>query len=363
MRRKSQRLSTNLRKTTNTQRAVRESAQPRGTKRRSYSGHHAQHRRNQRRQRAEREPSEQPTHPGDPHPHRKNHQPAIAHRHSAAPAGLPDRTPIDSGTPESEASAKLPTSLLVKPTGTRTKGRTGTIDHAIAKSRFGKKPSCKQSHRSITTAPRRLLVGGNNLRQPAKIPYPKHAPRPTSATKQPPHTAQGQDRLNTDSSANLPHQHHHARANALTLPPHIRPVAHNTQSTREHSTPEGACGLAQPYIRRTNQRISHRTGQHRNQNSPLIQRHAPSDDPNGIRAAEAESQTQRHQRHRAGRSTKSSRKIQRNTVNQKPQVGERHGGHGENSMSPKNPWSPTRQTSPQNTASAEQGKTISSTTP
>ena len=55
MRRKSQRLSTNLRKTTNTQRAVRNPAQPQGTKRRHNTGHHAQHhRRNQRRQRAER---------------------------------------------------------------------------------------------------------------------------------------------------------------------------------------------------------------------------------------------------------------------------------------------------------------------
>ena len=55
MRRKSQRLSTNLRKTTNTQGAVRNPAQPQGTKRRHNTGHHAQHhRRNQRRQRAER---------------------------------------------------------------------------------------------------------------------------------------------------------------------------------------------------------------------------------------------------------------------------------------------------------------------
>ena len=55
MRRKSQRLSTNLRKTTNTQRAVRNPAQPQGTERRHNTGHHAQHhRRNQRRQRAER---------------------------------------------------------------------------------------------------------------------------------------------------------------------------------------------------------------------------------------------------------------------------------------------------------------------
>ena len=55
MRRKSQRLSTNLRKTTNTQRAVRNPAQPQGTKRRHNTGHHTQHHcRNQRRQRAER---------------------------------------------------------------------------------------------------------------------------------------------------------------------------------------------------------------------------------------------------------------------------------------------------------------------
>ena len=55
MRRKSQRLSTNLRKTTNTQRAVRNPAQPQGTKRHQNTGHHAQrHRRNQHRQRAER---------------------------------------------------------------------------------------------------------------------------------------------------------------------------------------------------------------------------------------------------------------------------------------------------------------------
>ena len=45
MRRKSQRLSTNLRKTTNTQRAVRNPAQPQGTKRRHNTGHHAQHHR------------------------------------------------------------------------------------------------------------------------------------------------------------------------------------------------------------------------------------------------------------------------------------------------------------------------------
>ena len=45
MRRKSQRLSTNLRKTTNTQRTVRNPAQPQGTKRRHNTGHHAQHHR------------------------------------------------------------------------------------------------------------------------------------------------------------------------------------------------------------------------------------------------------------------------------------------------------------------------------
>ena len=168
MRRKSQRLSTNLRKTTNTQRAVRNPAQPQGTKRRHNTGHHAQHhRRNQRRQRAERNLQSNPliqvilTLTQEPpasnrtgtQRHQQAYQTERAHRlgHSTQNRKHRQSTNITTGQTNR---------------GTRTKGETGTgrprnrINHQVRQ-----ETQLQQSHRSITHSARmQLLVGGNNLR-------------------------------------------------------------------------------------------------------------------------------------------------------------------------------------------------------
>ena len=128
MRRKGQRLSTNLRKTTNTQRAVRNPAQPQGTKRGHNTGHHTQHhRRNQRRQRAERNLQGNPliqvilTLTQEPpasnrtgtQRHQQTHQTERAHRlgHSTQNRKHRQSTGITTGQTNR---------------GTRTKGETGT---------------------------------------------------------------------------------------------------------------------------------------------------------------------------------------------------------------------------------------------
>ena len=168
MRRKSQRLSTNLRKTTNTQRAVRNPAQPQGTKRRHNTGHHAQHhRRNQRRQRTERNLQGNPliqvilTLTQEPpasnrtstQRHQQTHQTERAHRlgHSTQNRKHRQSTNITTGQTDR---------------GTRTKGKTGTgrprnrINHQVRQ-----ETQLQQSHRSITHSTRmQLLVGGNDLR-------------------------------------------------------------------------------------------------------------------------------------------------------------------------------------------------------
>ena len=157
MRRKSQRLSTNLRKTTNTQRAVRNPAQPQGTKRRHNTGHHAQHhRRNQRRQRAERNLQGNPliqvilTLTQEPpasnrtgtQRHQQTHQTERAHRlgHSAQNRKHRQSTNITTGQTNR---------------GTRTKGETGTgrprnrINHQVRQ-----ETQLQQSHRSVTHSAR-----------------------------------------------------------------------------------------------------------------------------------------------------------------------------------------------------------------
>ena len=157
MRRKSQRLSTNLRKTTNTQRAVRNPAQPQGTERRHNTGHHTQHhRRNQRRQRAERNLQGNPliqvilTLTQEPpasnrtgtQRHQQTHQTERTHRlgHSTQNRKHRQSTGIATG----QANR-----------GTRTKGETGTgrprnrINHQVRQ-----ETQLQQSHRSITHSAR-----------------------------------------------------------------------------------------------------------------------------------------------------------------------------------------------------------------
>ena len=167
MRRKSQRLSTNLRKTTNTQGAVRNPAQPQGTKRRHNTGHHAQHhRRNQRRQRAERNLQSNPliqvilTLTQEPpasnrtgtQRHQQAHQTKRAHRlgHGAQNRKHRQSTGIATGQTDR---------------GARANGETGTgrprnrINHQVRQ-----ETQLQQGHRGITHSARvQLLVGGNNL--------------------------------------------------------------------------------------------------------------------------------------------------------------------------------------------------------
>ena len=157
MRRKGQRLSTNLRKTTNAQGAVRNPAQPQGTKRRHNTGHHTQHhRRNQRRQRAERNLQGNPliqvilTLTQEPpasnrtgtQRHQQTHQTERTHRlgHSTQNRKHRQSTGIATG----QANR-----------GTRTKGETGTgrprnrINHQVRQ-----ETQLQQSHRSITHSAR-----------------------------------------------------------------------------------------------------------------------------------------------------------------------------------------------------------------
>ena len=167
MRREGQRLSANLRETTNTQGAVRNPAQPQGTKGRQNTGHHTQrHSRNQRRQRAERNLQRNPliqvilTLTQEPpasnraggHRNQQTQQTKRAHRlgHSTQ-------------NRKHWQSASIATGQTNR--GTRTKGETGTgrprnrINHQVRQ-----ETQLQQSHRSITHSARvQLLVGGNNL--------------------------------------------------------------------------------------------------------------------------------------------------------------------------------------------------------
>ena len=343
MRRKSQRLSTNLRKTTNAQGAVRNPAQPQGTKRRHNTGHHAQHhRRNQRRQRAERNLQGNPliqvilTLTQEPpasnrtgtQRHQQTHQTERAHRlgHSTQNRKHRQSTSIATG----QANR-----------GTRTKGETGTgrprnrINHQVRQ-----ETQLQQSHRSIThSACMQLLVGGNDLR-PARqnTDTQKHRTQTDQRHKSNHRSTHHSPGIRTRPTRILTHLRnllrsintHHARERTrLTVATPHQTSHHNTQ--RHQGSIQRLKRLrmrARPTVhRRTNQRISHRTGQHRNQKLTLIRGARQATTRTVTKQQRQNTQTQRHQRHRAGRSTKSSRKIQRNTVNQKPQV-RRHGGHG-----------------------------------
>ena len=343
MRRKSQRLSTNLRKTTNAQGAVRNPAQPQGTKRRHNTGHHAQHhRRNQRRQRAERNLQGNPliqvilTLTQEPpasnrtgtQRHQQTHQTERAHRlgHSTQNRKHRQSTSIATG----QANR-----------GTRTKGETGTgrprnrINHQVRQ-----ETQLQQSHRSITHSARmQLLVGGNDLR-PARqnTDTQKHRTQTDQRHKSNHRSTHHSPGIRTRPTRILTHLRdllrsintHHARERTrLTVATPHQTSHHNTQ--RHQGSIQRLKRLrmrARPTVhRRTNQRIGHRTGQHRNQKLTLIRGARQATTRTVTEQQRQNTQTQRHQRHRAGRSTKSSRKIQRNTVNQKPQV-RRHGGHG-----------------------------------
>ena len=343
MRRKSQRLSTNLRKTTNTQGAVRNPAQPQGTKRRHNTGHHTQHhRRNQRRQRAERNLQGNPliqvilTLTQEPpasnrtgtQRHQQTHQTERAHRLGHSTQNRKHRQGTNIATGQANR-------------GTRTKGETGTgrprnrINHQVRQ-----ETQLQQSHRSITHSARmQLLVGGNNLR-PARqnADTQKHRTQTDQRHKcnhRSTHHSPGVRARPTRILAHLRNllrsiNTHHARERTrLTVATPHQTSHHNTQ--RHQGSIQRLKRLrmrARPTVhRRTNQRVSHRTGQHRNQKLTLIRGARQATTRTVTEQQRQNTQTQRHQRHRAGRSTKSSRKIQRNTVNQKPQV-RRHGGHG-----------------------------------
>ena len=343
MRRKSQRLSTNLRKTTNTQRAVRNPAQPQGTKRRHNTGHHAQHhRRNQRRQRAERNLQGNPliqvilTLTQEPpasnrtgtQRHQQTHQTERAHRLGHSTQNRKHRQSTNIATGQANR-------------GTRTKEETGTgrprnrINHQVRQ-----ETQLQQSHRSITHSARvQLLVGGNNLR-PARqnTDTQKHRTQTNQRHKSNHRSTHHSPGVRTRPTRILTHLRnllrsintHHARERTrLTVATPHQTSHHNTQ--RHQGSIQRLKRLrmrARPTVhRRTNQRIGHRTGQHRNQKLTLIRGARQATTRTVTEQQRQNTQTQRHQRHRAGRSTKSSRKIQRNTVNQKPQV-RRHGGHG-----------------------------------
>ena len=167
MRRESQRLSANLRETTNTQGAVRNPAQPQGTKRGQNTGHHAQrHSRNQRRQRAEGNLQGNPliqvvlTLTQEPpasnrtgsYRHQQAHQTERAHRLGHGTQNRKHRQGTSIATGQTNRSA-------------RTKGETGTgrprnrINHQVRQ-----ETQLQQGHRGITHSARvQLLVGGNNL--------------------------------------------------------------------------------------------------------------------------------------------------------------------------------------------------------
>ena len=343
MRRKSQRLSTNLRKTTNTQRAVRNPAQPQGTKRRHNTGHHTQHhRRNQRRQRAERNLQGNPliqvilTLTQEPpasnrtgtQRHQQTHQTERAHRLGHSTQNRKHRQSTNIATGQANR-------------GTRTKGETGTgrprnrINHQVRQ-----ETQLQQSHRSITHSTRmQLLVGGNDLR-PARqnTDTQKHRTQTDQRHKSNHRGTHHSPGIRTRPTRILTHLRnllrsintHHARERTrLTVATPHQTSHHNTQ--RHQGSIQSLKRLrmrACPTVhRRTNQRVSHRTGQHRNQKLTLIRGARQATTRTVTEQQRQNTQTQRHQRHRAGRSTKSSRKVQRNTVNQKPQV-RRHGGHG-----------------------------------
>ena len=343
MRRKSQRLSTNLRKTTNTQRAVRNPAQPQGTKRRQNTGHHAQHHgRNQRRQRAERNLQSNPliqvvlaltqeppasNRPGSQR-HQQTHQTERAHRLGHSTQNRKHRQSTNIATGQTNR-------------GTRTKGETGTgrprnrINHQVRQ-----ETQLQQSHRSITHSTRmQLLVGGNNLRPTRQnTDTQKHRTQTDQRHKSNHRSTHHSPSVRTRPTRILTHLRnllrsintHHARERTrLTVATPHQTSHHNTQ--RHQGSIQRLKRLrmrARPTVhRRTNQRISHRTGQHRNQKLTLIRGARQATTRTITEQQRQNTQTQRHQRHRAGRSTKSSRKIQGNTVNQKPQV-RRHGGHG-----------------------------------
>ena len=167
MHRKGQRLSTNLRKTTNTQGAVRNPAQPQGTKRGQNTGHHTQrHSRNQCRQRAERNLRGNPliqvilaltqeppaSNRTGTKRHQQTHQTKRAHRlgHGAQNRKHRQSTGIATGQTDR---------------GARANGETGTgrprnrINHQVRQ-----ETQLQQGHRGITHSARvQLLVGGNNL--------------------------------------------------------------------------------------------------------------------------------------------------------------------------------------------------------
>ena len=167
MRRKSQRLSTNLRKTTNTQGAVRNPAQPQGTKRGQNTGHHTQrHSRNQCRQRAERNLRGNPliqvilTLTQEPPAsnrtgtkrHQQTHQTKRAHRLGHGAQNRKHRQSTGIATSQTHR-------------GARANGETGTgrprnrINHQVRQ-----ETQLQQGHRGITHSARvQLLVGGNNL--------------------------------------------------------------------------------------------------------------------------------------------------------------------------------------------------------
>ena len=343
MRRKSQRLSTNLRKTTNAQRTVRNPAQPQGTKRRHNTGHHTQHHcRNQRRQRAERNLQSNPliqvilTLTQEPPAsnrtgnqwHQQTHQTKCAQRlgHSAQNRKHRQSTGIATGQTNR---------------GARTKGETGTgrprnrVDYQVRQ-----ETQLQQSHRSITHSARvQLLVGGNDLR-PARqnTDTQKHRTQTNQRHKSNHRSTHHSPGVRTRPTRILTHLRnllrsintHHARERTrLTVATPHQTSHHNTQ--RHQGSIQRLKRLrmrARPTVhRRTNQRVRHRTGQHRNQKLTLIRGARQATTRTVTEQQRQNTQTQRHQRHRAGRSTKSSRKIQGNTVNQKPQV-RRHGGHG-----------------------------------
>ena len=343
MRRESQRLSANLRKTTNTQRAVRNPAQPQGTKRGQNTGHHAQrHSRNQRRQRAEGNLQGNPliqvvlTLTQEPpasnrtgsYRHQQAHQTERAHRLGHGTQNRKHRQGTSIATGQTNRSA-------------RTKGETGTgrpgnrINHQVRQ-----ETQLQQSHRSITHSARmQLLVGGNNLRPASQnTDAQKHRTQTNQRHKSNHRSTYHSPGVRTRPTRILAHLRnllrsintHHARERTrLTVATPHQTSHHNTQ--RHQGSIQRLKRLwmrARPTVhRRTNQRIGHRTGQHRNQKLTLIRGARQATTRTVTEQQRQNTQTQRHQRHRAGRSTKSSRKIQRNTVNQKPQV-RRHGGHG-----------------------------------
>ena len=163
-----QRLSANLRETTNTQGAVRNPAQPQGTKRGQNTGHHAQHHgRNQRRQRAERNLQSNPliqvvlaltqeppaSNRTGTQRHQQTQQTGRAHRLGHSTQNRKHRQSTNIATGQTNR-------------GTRAKGETGAgrprnrINHQVRQ-----ETQLQQSHRGITHSARvQLLIGGNNLR-------------------------------------------------------------------------------------------------------------------------------------------------------------------------------------------------------